>query len=68
MFKRNEGDMDRGVRIVMGIGMIGAGLFLGGTWGLVLGAVGLIPLLTGAIGWCPLYSVFHINTCPYCKS
>ncbi len=68
MFKRNEGDMDRGIRIVMGLVLIGTGFFLGGTWGLVMGAVGFVPLLTGAIGWCPLYSVFHINTCPLCKS
>jgi len=38
MFKQNEGDMDRGIRVVLGIVMIGTGIFLGGTWGLVLDA------------------------------
>jgi hypothetical protein len=58
--KRNEGNIDRAVRIGAGLGMIG--LHLGG----VLGPwawIGMIPLLTGLAGTCPLYKLFGINTC-----
>lgn len=33
-----------------------------GTAGIIVGAVGFIPLLTGLIGWCPLYLPFKFNT------
>jgi Protein of unknown function (DUF2892) len=58
--KRNEGSIDRAVRTGAGLGMIG--LHLGG----VLGSwawIGLVPLLTGLAGTCPLYSLLGINTC-----
>ena len=63
MFIRNEGGLDRAFRIVLGLLLILAGFVAGGTWGVVLYIVALVPLLTGVIGWCPLYSLFHINTC-----
>ena len=63
MFTHNEAGWDRGARIVLGVALIVIGFLMGGTWGWVLGVIGLIPLLTGAIGWCPLYSVFKIDTC-----
>ena len=59
MFKKNVGSVDRVIRIVLGIGMIGAGIYYG-SW---LGAIGLIPLLTGILGTCGLYSLFGISTC-----
>jgi len=59
----NEGKIDRVMRIVVGVILIAAGFYLQGTWGIVLGVVGLIPLLTGLIGWCPLYALFKIDTC-----
>lgn len=65
MMKTNEGRMDRGIRIVVGIAMLAAGWYVGGTMGITLGVIGLIPLLTGLIGWCPLYAMFNINTCPF---
>ena len=48
---------------MLGVLLILAGYVSGGTWGIVLYVVVLVPLLTGLIGWCPLYSVFKINTC-----
>jgi len=36
---------------------------IAGNWGIVLGVIGLVPLITGLTGWCPLYSVFKISTC-----
>ncbi len=63
MFKINEGGLDRTFRIVLGLLLILAGYVSGGTWGTVLFVLALGPLLTGLIGWCPLYSLFHIDTC-----
>ncbi len=61
--KANESSWDRIARVVLGIALIVAGLAaVGGTWGYVLAAVGLIPLITGIIGWCPIYSALNIGT------
>ena len=61
MFKTNEGTLDRIVRIIIGLAMISL-IFIGPKtyWG----AIGLIPLLTGLFGTCPLYSLLGISTCP----
>jgi hypothetical protein len=61
MFKTNVGGLDRGARIVAGLVLLG--LAVTGTVG-VWGYVGLVPLATGLMGSCPLYSVFGLNTCP----
>ena len=58
--KTNAGTLDRTLRIVVGLALIA--LAATGTVGL-WGWIGVVPLLTGAIGNCPLYSVFGINTC-----
>ncbi len=58
--KTNAGTLDRTLRIVAGLALIA--LAATGTVGL-WGWIGVVPLLTGAIGNCPLYSVFGINTC-----
>jgi hypothetical protein len=58
--KLNVGGTDRIVRIVAGLGLIG--LTLTGNIG-VWGWLGVIPLATGAIGWCPPYAIFGFNTC-----
>ena len=64
MFQVNEAGWDRILRIVLGLVMLvlGWGGFVGGVWGVVLQWLGFVPLLTGLIGWCPLYSLFHIKT------
>ena len=56
----NEGGVDRGIRIVVGLALL-AMCFMGpkSPWGLL----GLIPLLTGALGSCPLYRPLGISTC-----
>ena len=58
--KSNVGGIDRILRIVIGLVLIG--LTLTGNIG-VWGWVGVVPLLTGAIGWCPPYAMFGWNTC-----
>jgi hypothetical protein len=57
---RNEGSIDRTLRIVLGLGLI-AMVFIGPQtpWGWV----GLVPLVTGLVGFCPLYRLVGINTC-----
>ena len=58
--KSNVGGIDRILRIVVGLVLIG--LTLTGTIG-VWGWLGVVPLATGAIGWCPPYALFGWNTC-----
>jgi hypothetical protein len=58
--KTNEGTIDRALRVAVGILLLA--LTLTNTIGM-WGWIGVVPLLTGAIGWCPLYTVFGINTC-----
>jgi hypothetical protein len=59
--KTNEGGIDRILRIVAGLVLIG--LTLSGNIG-VWGWIGVVPLATGALGMCPLYSLLGLNTCP----
>ena len=62
----NVGGVERPVRIVVGIALIGIGAFAGlspvGT-GIAL-VVGTIMLVTGVIGFCPVWTLLGINTCP----
>ena len=59
--KNNVGGMDRILRIVAGLALIGATLAGAiGPWGWV----GLVPLATGLLNFCPLYTVLGFNTCP----
>lgn len=61
----NEGRVDRLLRIILGLILIGmSGLLLGKTSVLtyVLFFLGVILIVTGIIGWCPLYSVFGCST------
>ncbi len=59
MFK-NVGGVDRVVRIVVGLGILSLAFFGPQTaWGYL----GLVPLVTGLIGWCPAYLPFGIKTC-----
>ena len=60
MFKTNEGTIDRALRVIVGLALI-AIVFVGPKtpWGWV----GLVPLLTGLAGTCPLYTLLGIRTC-----
>jgi hypothetical protein len=58
--KVNEGTVDRGLRVAAGLVLIG--LAATGTVG-VWGWIGVLPLATGLIGWCPAYSLLGVNTC-----
>ncbi len=65
MFQKNEGGLDRVLRIVLGLALI-ALVFVGPAtpWGWL----GLVPLLTGLFGTCPLYSLLGLRTCPLPKT
>jgi hypothetical protein len=58
--KSNVGGIDRILRIVIGLVLIG--LTVSGTIG-VWGWVGAVMLGTGLIGWCPPYAIFGFSTC-----
>lgn len=62
MFTKNLGMLDRTLRVILGLVLIAYGVFTMGTLGITLAVVGLVPLATGFIGNCPLYSVCKINT------
>ena len=58
--KVNEGTADRAIRVIVGVALVGATLAGAiGTWGWI----GIVPILTGAVGSCPAYSLLGINTC-----
>jgi O-antigen ligase len=63
--KSNVGGIDRILRIVAGLVLIA--LALTGTIGL-WGWIGLVPLGTALFGFCPLYTVLGLNTCPMKKA
>ena len=55
--KKNVGTLDRGLRIIGGVALLALAAN-GKMWGLL----GIVPLLTGILGWCPPYQIFGINT------
>ena len=59
--KQNVGKVDRWIRIVVGVLVLSLLVFVSGParW---FGLLGLIPLITGLFGFCPLYWLFHLNT------
>ena len=69
MLKTNEGTIDRGLRIILGLALL-VWFFVDqgqGFWHYAK-LIGVVPLLTGLIGSCPVYSVLGINTCPMKKA
>ena len=62
--KANEGTVDRALRVIAGLVLIG--LAATGTIG-VWGWIGVVPLVTGLIGFCPAYALFGMSTCPMKK-
>lgn len=57
--KANVGSPDKVIRIVLGAVIIGAGFYFKSWFGLI----GIVPLLTALMNFCPLYSIIGVNTC-----
>ncbi len=67
MFRKNEGTLDRALRILAGLALLAAFFAMPEAsyrWAFL---IGLVPLATGLIGSCPLYSILGISTCPVRK-
>ena len=64
MFNVNESTTDRIIRVILGIVLLALGWanIVPGTLGIVFRYLGLVPLLTGLIGFCPLYALAKIRT------
>ncbi len=65
--KANVGGIDRAVRIVVGLALLSTLLFVEGDtkwWGLI----GIVPLFTALVRWCPAYTLFGIKTCSISKA
>ena len=61
IMKRNVGGIDRTLRVLAGLVLIAlAGTGVVGAWGWI----GVVPLATGLIGWCPAYRLVGLDTCP----
>ncbi|MCK6551609.1 DUF2892 domain-containing protein [Myxococcota bacterium] len=65
LLPKNEGTVDRALRVALGLGLISIA-FIGPQtpWGYL----GVVPLATGLLGSCPLYTILGLNTCPVKKS
>ena len=61
--KPNMSMGERIIRVVIGIAIIAWGIVAKNWWG----ALGIVPLATGIIGWCGLYQIFNIKCCPSSK-
>jgi len=54
----NVGKTDRIIRVILGLGIIAGGIYYQSWWG----AIGIIPIFTATISWCPIYMPFGIST------
>ena len=56
---KNVGSADRAIRLILGLVIIAIGYYYQSWWG----AIGIVPIFTALIGWCPAYLPFGISTC-----
>lgn len=61
MLARNEGSVDRIIRVMIGLLLLALTIIGPST---LLGLIGIVPLITGIVGYCPLYQMLGIRTCP----
>jgi hypothetical protein len=63
--KANVGGIDKILRIIAGLVLIGLAIMgIGAPWTWI----GVVPLATGLMGWCPAYTLFGLNSCPLKKA
>jgi hypothetical protein len=68
--KANEGSVDRAIRMVLGLALLGiafAVLGIGTIGGVIAAIVGTVLVTTGLVGFCPAYAIFGFKTCPLAK-
>ena len=67
---KNVGGIDRIVRLVVGVALLAWGFAPALSGGEInwLGAIGIVPLFTALINWCPLYPLLGISTCAKCDT
>lgn len=65
MLNTNEGTVDRALRVIVGIALLAWFFFdnSAGFWHYAK-LIGVVPLLTGLVGTCPIYSILGVSTCP----
>ncbi|MFZ2102610.1 MAG: DUF2892 domain-containing protein [Oricola sp.] len=68
MFKTNEGMIDRAVRVIAGIALLAAFFMYPDASWRYWTLIGIVPLATGLLGICPVYSILGISTCPMKKA
>lgn len=57
---RNVGHVDKWIRVAGGVVILAIGLYYK-NW---LGLLGLLPIVVAFVGWCPVYTLLGVNTCP----
>jgi hypothetical protein len=57
--KPNIGFTDRIIRVILGVALLGAGYYFKSAWGFL----GLVPIITAVVRFCPAYLPFGLNTC-----
>ena len=64
MIYLNQSNLDRSIRIIVGLSMLIAGWthLVTGVWGIALEIFGWVPLITGLVGWCPVYALLGVST------
>jgi hypothetical protein len=58
ILKKNVGYVDSIIRVVLGTLIVGIGLYYNSYWGFI----GLIPVISGAVSYCPVYRIFRTST------
>ncbi len=61
---KNIGSIDRTIRVIIGLAVVSLGVSYGSWWG----AIGIVPLLTAFMRWCPAYNLLGISTGGSCSS
>ncbi|MBK8793789.1 MAG: DUF2892 domain-containing protein [Holophaga sp.] len=59
----NVGSIDKAIRVLVGLGLLSLFYFLDGN-ARYLGLIGLVPLLTAVMSFCPIYTLLGLSTCP----
>lgn len=68
MFKTNEGTIDRALRIIAGVVLLALFFIYPNASWRYFTLIGIVPLATGLLGSCPLYSLLGMSTCPMKKA